>query len=188
MKIFDVRNDSNNIQSLNLVNQNQNSLSFSTFECEARAHDWKGLEVYIENPKIKVKNFYGFFLGTLVFDSQALEIFQTIFEMCGEILPLQVERGPKLYLLNILDCRNGLNYETTEWSYYKDGSKGRIMKFGFHPERVINESSIFKISEVAKTRIFTYSGIKDAEDEFYGLYHKHNLTGLVFEEVYSSEL
>jgi len=186
MKIFDVRNDSNNIQSLSLVNQNQNSFSFSTFECEARANDWKELDVYIENPKIKAKNFYGFFLGTLVFDSKALEIFQTIFEMCGEILPLQVERGPKLFLLNILDCRNGLDYDTTKWAYYEDGSKGRIIKFGFHPERVINESSIFKIPEVAKTRIFTHSGKKNEEDEFYTLYHKHNLTGLTFEEVYSS--
>ena len=49
----------------------------------------------------------------------------------------------------------------------------------------MNESSIFKIPEVSKTHIFTFSGVKDEEDEFYGLYHKHKLTGLVFEEVYS---
>jgi hypothetical protein len=135
---------------------------------------------------MKIKNFYSIgTYGVLVFDEHTLEICRTIFEMAGEILPIKVERGPDLYLLNVLECMNGLNYDITIWDYYNDGSKGRILKFGFHPERVLNEASIFKIPEDLKTSIFCYADIKNPDDEFYHIYHKYKLTGLIFEEVYN---
>ncbi|GHT32494.1 hypothetical protein FACS189434_04360 [Bacteroidia bacterium] len=135
---------------------------------------------------MKVKNFYSLgTYGAFVFDEYTLEICRTVFEMAGEILPIQIERGPELYLLNILECMNGLNYETTKWDYYDDGTKGRILKYGFHPERVLNEASIFKIPEKISTGIFCYADVKNPDDEFYHLYHKHKLTGLIFEELYN---
>jgi hypothetical protein len=181
MKIFKIKNDSNNIPRLiPVVNR------YHKYNCESKIKDWGIYEVYNADPIKKMKNF--FTIGTasaLVFDEHTLEICQTVFEMAGEILPIKVERGPDLYLLNVLECMNGINYDTTVWDYYNDGTKGRILKYGFHPERVLNEASIFKIPEDLKTNIFCYADVKNPDDEFYHLYHIHKLTGLIFEELYN---
>ena len=187
MKIFKVKTDTNNVQSIGIVNRAQATLELFTFDCEPRSQNWELLKVYISDPKTKPKNFYSMPSGILVFDESVLEVCEPLFEMAGEILPLQVERGPKLYLLNILECMNGLNYDTSVWDYYDDGTKGRILKYGFHPERVKNESTLFKIPETSKTDIFCFCDVKDPEDEFYHLYHKHKFTGLIFEEMYNSD-
>ena len=119
-------------------------------------------------------------VGILVFNEKVLDICQTLFEMAGEILPMQVERGPKLYLLNILDCINALDYSRTKWDYYDDGTKGRILEYKLHKNRIGNESTIFKIPETSKTEIFCFTDDRDEDDQFY---HKHKLTGLIFEEI-----
>lgn len=186
MRIFKIKPDSNNIQAVQPVENSKINLDFLKFDCEPRQPDWEILEVYVYNPKTKPKKFYNMGSGILVFDESVLEVCEPIFEMSGEILPLQVERGPKLYLLNILECMNGLNYDTTVWDYYDDGTKGRILKYGFHSERVKNESTLFKIPETSKTDIFCFCDVKDSEDEFYHLYHNHKFTGLIFEEMYNS--
>jgi hypothetical protein len=187
MRIFKIKNDSNFVQVLCPVDNPSTPLSFLTFDCEPRETSWQEFEVYVQNPKTKAENFYSMPSGILVCDGYALELCRTVFEMSGEILPIKVERGKELYIINILECMNGLNYETTEWDYYKDGTKGRILKFGFHPERVLNESSLFKIPETSKTDIFCWADIKHPDDEFYHIYHNNNLTGLIFEELYNSE-
>ena len=186
MKIYRIKTDSNNVQALNIIDGDKAKVQLPMFDCDSVINDWQPLDVYIHNPKTKPKNFYQLDLGTLVCDEYTLEICYSVFETCGEILPIQVERGPKLYMLNILKCMNGLNYDTTEWAYFKDGTRGRILKYSFHLDRLISASSIFKIPETAKTAMFTYSSSKDEENEFYTLYNKHNLTGLIFEELQSS--
>jgi hypothetical protein len=183
MRIFRIENDANNIQVLLPVNK---SFYGFKFNCESYLNNWDFYEMYISNPAKKNKNFYtNLTSGILIFDEHSLEICRTVFEMAGEILPINVERGPDLYLLNVLECMNGLNYETTQWDYYNDGTRGRILKYGFHPERVLNESSIFKIPEQISTSIFCYADIKNPDDEFYHIYHKYKLTGLIFEELYN---
>lgn len=184
MKIFKIINDSNNMQ---IVAPTERAklidLDFLNFDCNERLKDWGGLDVYVQNPKKPVKNFFSMPSGILVFDKQVLNACESIFEMAGEILPIQVERGPELYILNILECMNGLDYENTQWDYYDDGTKGRILKYAFHEERVKNESTLFKIPETAKTDIFCFSGLKDPKDEFYHIYHDNNFSGLIFEEI-----
>lgn len=187
MRIFRVKNDSNFVQVLSPIDNTKHGLELLTFNCEPRAQTWQDLMVYVQNPKVKPKNFFAMPSGIIVCDKYALDVCRTLFEMTGEILPIQVERGPKLFIVNVLECLNGLNYDTTQWAYYKDGTKGRILKYGFHPERVLNESSIFKIPETSKTDIFCWADIKNPDDEFYHLYHKHKLTGLIFEELFDSK-
>jgi hypothetical protein len=121
----------------------------------------------------------------LVLNEKVLDICQTLFEIAGEILPLKVERGEKLFLLNILDCRNALDYDKTVWDYYSNGRKGRILNAAFHVNRIGNVSTLFKIPETCETSIYCYidDRDKDKDDQFYHLYHKYNLTGLIFEEL-----
>lgn len=183
MNIFKIEDDTNNIQSIQPTDESLINLEFLKFDCESRKIKWSELEVYIYDPKTRPKNFYHFTSGVLVFDEIALEICRTVFEMAGEILQLKVEKGPKLYLLNVLDCMNGLDYNKTKWDYYDDGTKGRILNYKFHEKRIENESTIFKIPETSKTAIFCFADTKDREDEFYYLYKDNGLTGLIFKKI-----
>ena len=183
MKIYKIETDTNNIQLLQPVDQSKINLDFMKFDCEPRLPEWEELLVYIYNPKIKPKNFYHFTSGVLVFDEKALEVCQTLFEMAGEILILQVEGGPKLYLLNVIECMNGLNPDKTEWDYYSDGTKGRILKLSLHKNRIMNESTIFKIPETCKNDIYCFADVKDKSDEFYHIYEENKLSGLIFKEI-----
>jgi len=186
MKIFKVQDDTNNIQIVQPVDHSLITIEFLTFDGESRLQDWEDLMVYIYNPKKKPKNFYRLTSGILVFDEKALEACQTVFEKAGEIIPIQVERGSKLYILNALNCINGLDYDRTVWDYYDDGTKGRILEYKFHENRIVNESTIFKIPETCATSIFCFTDERDEDDQFYHLYHKHKLTGLIFEEINNS--
>ena len=183
MRIFKIKTDTNNIQLLNLCDLSKRTLEKFTFDCEPKKQIWEDDLFYIYNPKIKPKNFYSTGGGSLVFDEKTLELCRTVFEMSGEIIPVQVERGANLYILNILGCMNGLDYDNTKWDYYNDGTKGRILNYAFLKERVMNESTIFKIPETSKTDIFCFADTKDRQDEFYHIYHDNNLTGLIFEEI-----
>lgn len=183
MRIFNIDLDANNVQILNLVDQTKATLELLTFDCEPRSEAWVPFETYIFNPKIKPKNFFGLPSGVLVCDEYALMKCRTIFEMAGEILPIKVERGPELYIINILECMNGLDYAKTVWDYYSDGTKGRILKHHFISDRIINSSTLFKIPETSKTEIFCFADVGDPSDEFFHIYNSHGLTGLKFVEM-----
>jgi hypothetical protein len=183
MNIYRIKTDSNNIQLLQATKEEYTKLSFRTFDCVSRLKNWEELEVYVYDPKTKPKNFYSWAGGILVFDEKVLDVCQTIFEMAGEILPLRLERSEqKLYVLNILQCRNGLDYDRTVWDYYDDGTKGRILDYKFHEWRIQDESTLFKIPE-SSVNIFCFTDDRNEDDQFYYLYHKHKLTGLIFEEI-----
>src|SRR6218665_2198549 len=68
MKIFHVTEDSNHVQLVDLVKDRERN--FCQFNCEPKFHEWKDTEVYIYNPKVKIKNFYGLISGILVFDQR----------------------------------------------------------------------------------------------------------------------
>jgi hypothetical protein len=185
MKIYRIKTDSNNVQAVQPVNENLSKMDYLKFDGEQRKTNWETLEVYIYNPKTKPNDFYNMGWEVLIFNEKVLDICQTIFEMAGEILPLQVERGQKLYLLNILDCRNALDYDRTVWDYYNDGTRGRILEYKFHEWRIVNESTLFKIPETCATSMFCFTDNRNEDDQFYHLYHKHKLTGLIFEELFN---
>lgn len=182
MKVFKINTDSNNVQLVQPVVEKD--LEFFKFDCESRLPSWNSLEVYIHNPKTQPKDFYSMPSGILVCNQRVLDVCLDLFEMAGEILPIQVERsGLELYILNVLQCENVLDYERTIWDYYPSGRKGRILDYKFIKSRIGNESTIFKIPETDSIDIFCFADVKDREDEFYYIYHDNNLTGLIFEEI-----
>jgi hypothetical protein len=184
MRIFKIKTDTNNIQLVQPVDHSKITLEKFNFDCEQKKQNWEDDLYYIYNPKIKPKNFFHIDSGCLVFDEKTLELCRMVFEMSGEIIPIKIERSDDLYILNVLECMNGLDYEKTKWDYYSDGTKGRILNYAFHKERVLNESTIFKIPETSKTDIFCFADVKDREDEFYYIYHDNKLSGLIFEEMF----
>lgn len=183
MKVYRVKTDVRNYQWIMPDISEDNLLDFIMFDCEAKNENWTDINWYIDNPKLKKGNFYHIHGGSFAFDQQVYdsELF-TLFEMAGQILPINVE-GQKLYVLNVLECINSLDQENSKFNYYDNGTRGRILNYTFHNR--LTESSIFKIPETSRGEILTYTGIKDSEDEFYSLYKQLNFTGLIFEELYS---
>jgi hypothetical protein len=175
MNIYKIKTDTNNIQLVSPTKRELiEDLHFLDFDCEPRLNNWEELEVYTYNPRTKPKNFYALISGILVFDEKVLDVCQTVFEMAGEILPLKLERSEqKLYILNILQCMNGLDYNKTVWDYYDDGTKGRILNYKFHEWRIMNESTLLKIPE-SSVNIFCFTNDRNEDDQFYYLYHTEN--------------
>jgi hypothetical protein len=183
MKVYRITEDANKYQWV-MPEDNGHLLSDLIFECHSKEREWSPIKMFVFNPQKKKGNFYTMGgLGALVFDEKVLDIMLTIFEMAGEILPFEFEET-KLYVLNVLQCTNSIDSNKSTWNFYPDGTKGRLLKYSFHKER-LTDSSIFKIPETCKSEVLTYSGIGDAEEEFIYLYHKHRLSGLIFEEVFS---
>lgn len=187
MKIHKIKIDHKNAQWLiSEVSEDLDTLELKTFDCLEKKNDWNiEMNWYVDNPKKKEGNFYYVTSGALAFDEKVYnsELY-TLFEMAGEILPIKLETGKQLYVLNVLECVNAFNSKLAEYAYYPDGTKGRILKYAFHKNR-LSESSIFKIPETSKAEILTYEGLKDSDDEFKPLYEKLGFTGLQFEELAS---
>lgn len=183
MDIYKIKTDTNNVQLLALSNPEEQTLNNLRFDARPRKQDWKKPKTYIFNPTVSPKNFFALPVAALVFDKVALNVFQNVFEMAGEILELEQEQGPDIYLLNVLDCMNALDTNKTTWQITADGVRSRILNYAFHKERALNESTLFKIPETSHVDIFCFSGIKHKADEFYSLYHEHGMSGLVFEKI-----
>ena len=185
MKIYSVEVDSNKCQWIMPYVDDEVILNLLTFDCHPKVDTWINTRWYPFNPKEEVRNFFS--LGTngaFAFDEKVYksDLF-TLLEMAGEIIPINFSEQ-RLYVSNVLVCVNALNENNTEWDLYDDGSKGKIIKYSFYPDR-ISESSLFKIPETSKSEILTYSGIKDSVDEFKAIYEYNNFTGLIFNEIYS---
>ncbi|MFV8282613.1 imm11 family protein [Christiangramia marina] len=150
-------------------------------------NNWpEDIDFYIYNTKNLPGNFFYLDGGSaLVFDQAVYDspIFD-IFEQAGQIIPINCS-GEKLYILNVLECINMLDLNKSQFEIYDDGSKGEVLEFHFHEER-ISESSIFKIPQMNASQVLTYCDVKDASDEFFNLYNKFNFTGLVFEKLYET--
>ncbi len=188
MTIYNIESDANSIQWIIPEIDDELFLDLTTFDCKPKLPEWPSVKWYIHNPKSKKGDFYTLGVdGALVFNEKVYDSdLAGLLEMAGEILPVQLEDGTQLYILNVLECVNALDKEKTTWHLYDDGSKRSIKDFVFHSNR-ITESSLFKIPETSKIDILVYSGVKDPEDEFKTLYEKLGFTGLTFKELYSSE-
>lgn len=155
-----------------------------SFEAQPKAENWQRLEAITEDPHRPESDFINFIPGALLLGSaiEHMDIF-SFCEMAGELLPV-ANNGREYQLLNVLECINCLDQEKTEWKYTKSsGKRMRILKYAFN-KSMFPESSVFKIPENIASRIFTYEGLKDPEDEFKPTVEKLGLTGLNFELVW----
>ncbi|HWK05710.1 MAG TPA: hypothetical protein VNS58_18850 [Puia sp.] len=186
MKIYEIKPELDKIQ--NILPVDENDYALLDFAGQPKLSGWEPINFYIFNPLRKKANFFilASNSGALVMDELAMYELSSYFGLAGELLPIILEDGTKLYILNVVEVANSLNKEKTEFDYYDDGTRGRILKPIFHDNR-FPESSIFKIPETVKTTVLTYSGVKDPNDEFITAYKQSGLTGLIFNELYSNE-
>jgi hypothetical protein len=189
MNIYSIEADSNKYQLILPVSDSVEVFEMLDFTGLPKEEKWKPIEFYIDNPLNKQSDFYSLInTAALACNKNAIYKLGRFWDLSAELLPIYLENGEELFIVNIIDCVNALATNDTEYDYYEDGTRSnRILKYSFHENR-FHESSIFKIPETANIQILTYTGLKSLEDEFYTAYQQSGLAGLIFEEIYSSQL
>jgi len=160
------------------------------FDGSNRLENWHPPQFYSQDPTKPKSNFHIISAGAFAFDQSVMDndIMVMFFEMAGEILPIQLETGEPLYILNITEVVNALDIDKAVYRKNpRTGAKVKLTKHAFKPDR-FTRSSIFKIPETQTGEILTFSGLfKEPLDEFYTSYQKCGFKGLRFEEVWSEE-
>ncbi len=156
------------------------------FDCSPKEAIWNPPKFYVDNPKRKKGNFFHVGAGMLAFDQKVKADVDVlaILEGAGEILPIELETGETLFLLNVLDCVNALDREKTVYRRgIPSGTIIGVTKYVFHKER-FHISPIFKVPETSKCTILVRD---DGTDElnFRRLILDRGYTGLIFEELWS---
>lgn len=146
---------------------------------------WVTPKLRIYNPLEKKPNFYYFASGSFVVDEKTCDIFQSIFEMAGELLPVNCTDF-KGYLLNITQCVNCLDHDFCEYEKDSDTGEDLYLKKVVFQKSMIPESTLFKIPEDNGVDIFTTEGM-GIREEFKEMYEKHKMKGLKFELIWSDE-
>ncbi len=160
------------------------------FDGLPRLDSWNPPRFYIQNPLKDKSNFFIVASGAFAFDQTVREdpILSMFLEMAGEILPIELETGEPLYVLNVTQIGNALDQERS--GFRKDPSTGVVVtveKYMFHANR-LPESPIFKIPETRRAKVLTFAGrYANPDDEFYEPYHRSGFTGLKFQELWNSE-
>jgi hypothetical protein len=164
------------------------------FDGRPRMENWDPPEFYIQNPLTEKSDFYHIGSGCFAFSEnirQNIEAMDSL-EMAGEFLPIRLETGENLYILNVTECINALDKNRSEYSIVWDAEKnaqvkGSVRRCVFLSDR-LSGSPIFKIPELARAKVLTVQGWSGLEcDSFIDVYEKQNFTGLLFDEMWKDE-
>lgn len=179
MKIFRVKVDPSEFQTIISVDNSDETIGKLFFDGEW-VENWQPLAFFIFNTKRKRGNF--FFLGSLgafACDEAVVNTLGYFFSNDIQLLPINLEDGTKLFIINVTACINSMDLENSTYVQPEDGRIRSITKYAFH--RRFTDSSIFKIPQTSKWETLCYSGVKSPNDEFYSAYTASGLTGLSFE-------
>lgn len=117
---------------------------------------------------------------------RARKILRDVIQQSGELLPVDIGKD-ECCLLNVTECVDCLDERATVWVYGKETRKPiRIKEYGFVPSK-LPQSSLFKIPERRKTRIYATEGLVANEQTFKWLVEANGLRGLLFKLIWSNE-
>jgi hypothetical protein len=159
------------------------------FDGKPFSKKWKKQKLYIENPKLPLPDFFTFGTGKFVCNERARELAAEPLEMCGEFLPVEIEREKgKYWLYNVTNCFNVVDREKSKWRDLGMGDDARILEHpAFIGER-LGEESLFKIPEDNGGTIYCLERTGDADvGEFKALVEQQHLIGLEFELVWTEK-
>lgn len=155
-----------------------------------RSDQWDPPKFYVQKPFDPKSNFFVTYPGSFAFDQNVMDNAGIIkfFEASGEILPIKMETGEMLYILNVTEVNNCLDHEKTTFRVYPhSGYCGAPKKYAFHSFRM-PLTDIFKIPETARSQILTVTGLhSDPIEEFKSAYDVSGLTGLKFIKLWSDD-
>lgn len=183
MKIYKIEHDVERYQSL--YPEDDKDMDMLFFGGIRKAESWKAPRMYCLNPLLERPDFWYTNPGVVIAGASAIEQVRTIFEMAGELLEFPFE-GENLTVLNVVECINALNPDRSEWLLTADGQRAAPIRYAFYEKR-IGESSIFKIPETRFADVFCAEWEGDPETEFKAAVEHHQLTGLIFKEMWASD-
>jgi len=115
-------------------------------------------------------------VGVPVFNKKAVEALNDLISQHVEYLPL-IHDKYELYAINVLNQIDAIDYSTSKYKTFDDGTFYRFIEYGFKQDIIMGEH-IFKIPEES-TRIYV-------SDEFRNRVIEKKLKGFVFIEVWDS--
>jgi hypothetical protein len=185
MTIFSVQPNSNDYQSMCVMTSNSDMHDYLRFDCQRRESNWKPPTIYIPNSKLKRGDFFQFegASGSLICNERTRrhDDMVRLLETSGELLPLPYE-GEMYYVINVLNCRNCLDRENSDWGPFNPQKTGLPKKCVFDPARLAGVS-LFKIPETS--RIFCAEGLAEPRRDFKRVYGRLGLSGLNFVKLWS---
>jgi len=167
---------------------------------------WEPPRVFSFQPRLREGDFWRIGLGGECFAVRPETLGQTsvaiFLQPAGEFLPLPYE-GRQFQVLNITECIDALDRERTAWDFYEDLDLSDLDPLDRkHIEELDTPPAVrspvfrldrlgwqlFKVPETAMTNIYYWERNLDGEEEQFRRYcERHELTGLVFTEIYSTE-
>lgn len=153
-------------------------------QCKPMLSAWKPLRLVEESPKLKRGNFAHSWGGGFIADTRAIDTLRPIIEESCELLPLEPYKGEALCILNVLTCIDCLDEGKTKRIIHSSGTRlAQIEEYHFAPSRIAG-SSLFKLPKQAD--FLTVTGLVEPASEFKSIVEREGLTGLKFEELWSS--
>ena len=150
-----------------------------------RAEDWLTPKMHIGSPQLAAPDFWSA-EGELAFtpDPHRLPIdVYSHLEMAGQWLPIEVDGGPKLVILNVTQVANAVDVRKTRWTSTDNGQHIHVDhkpgSFVFHSDR-LPESSIFKVPQNNYVQILCLERSGDPREEFKAAVESDGLKGLKF--------
>jgi hypothetical protein len=159
------------------------------------SRQWKPIRYWLDKPLLHRPDFYGL-VCAFICSERALTVAGEPLEMCGELLPVEIEgeRG-EFRLFHVTNCINVLDRDKSRWrtlgpsKHYKHITETFTVleKPAFNPER-FGEETLFKIPEDAGVSTYCLERSGDPDDgEFKALVERQGLTGLQFEFIWSDD-
>ena len=182
MKVFRVSTDVNRFQYF--LPERKRDHDLLNFDGSVRYDSWHPPKVRIYKPTHERGDFFNFDSSALIASKHATEVLLEFFEASGELLPLPF--GKETFtVVNITECVNCLNRDATHWWFVDEdtGERYRPEKYVFNTD-LLPEAGLFKIPETVMSEVLIIEGLKEPHEEFRFLVKKHNLKGLVFEELW----
>ena len=128
---------------------------------------------YVIDPSVDGADFFMLNSRLLTVSGRVMESMRSIFEMAGQILSIDVEGLDEVYVVNVEEVVNCVDETKVERS-----RSGRIIKWAFRD--CFTESSLFRVPQ-HNGKLMTYTGRKDAGEEFKTVYEREGFSGLSFE-------
>ena len=161
---------------------NSKDLAKYAFDGTPVADKWEPPKCYVPFPTRPEADFWGCFLRNDLFAAarHTADIVGTFVDQSCEALPLPLS-DRELMIFNVTHVLNCLH---TENSQYDPELPHIIDVYAFHEARFTH--SLFKIPQTRMSEVLCVEGLASPDDEFKGVVKSHGLTGLRFEEIWSS--
>ena len=182
--VYRIEPDVNNFQALEYDEWPAEDAVWNTkmafFEGTPISDLWEPPDVYVRSPMLKIPDIWPGPALTFSLDERSFENLSPIVREAGEMLPIPFD-GRVLYAVNITSVVDCIDLEHSDYSELTCW----FQKYAFREECF--QTTLFKIPQTDAAEVLTVEGIGDPNREFKPLVEKHQLSGLLFRPLWSSD-